>query len=77
MLRALHTQHFSIDGGQSTHRFAAPLGIISRRKSFMEPKLVTFLHLHPSHQTKRSMSWEHFARMMGEDFIELPQFPRT
>lgn len=31
----------------------------------------------PIHQTKRSKSWEHFARMIGEDFFEFAQLPRT
>jgi hypothetical protein len=77
MLRALQTQRFSIAGGQSTQHRAAPLGIISRRKSFMEPKLETFRHFLPSHHTKRSMSCEHLARIMGEDFFEFAQLPRT
>ena len=77
MLRALHTQRRSMYGGQSTQRVAAPRGIISRRKSFMDPKLETLRHFRPIHHTNRSMSCEHFASMMGDDFLELAQFPRT
>ena len=78
MFCALHTQRFSIFGGQSTHLHAAPFGMFSRLKSFMDPKDVTFRHfLPPSHQTKRSKSCEHFARIIGELFFEFAQLPRT
>ena len=77
MFCALHTQRRSIAGGQSTHRRAAPRGIISRRKSLIEPKDDTLRHFLPIHQTKRSKSCEHFARMIGELFFEFAQLPRT
>ena len=77
MLRALHTQRRSMYGGQSTHRDAAPRGIISRLESLIDPKLVTLRHFRPIHHTKRSKSCEHFARMIGDDFFEFAQLPRT
>ena len=78
MFCALHTQRFSICGGQSTHLNAAPFGMFSRLKSLIEPKDVTLRHFFPpSHHTNRSKSCEHFARIIGELFFEFAQFPRT